>query len=109
MFPTQSCNIKRKKDGYTDDDGKWVPAEEKLVAKGEFDIQPMGGSERATTLQTEYESNYKGFADIEDIVFEDGFSEIKKGDTLIDASDKKYTIVFPGKWDNHYEPDLKEA
>lgn len=108
-FPTQTCQVKRKIDGHTGDDGSWVPGGDYLIATGEFDIQPKVGRERATELQTEYESDYKGFADIEDIVFEDGFSEIKKGDILIDASEKKYTIVYPGKWDDHYEPDLKEA
>ncbi len=107
-FPTQTYQIKRNITGHTGDDGNWVPAQEKLIATGEFDIQPKGGKKRATALQTEYESDFKGFADMEDIIFEVGYSEIKKGDILTDASGKTYTIVFEGKWDDHYEFDLKE-
>lgn len=110
VFPTETCRIKRNVDGHTDENtGKWVKAQEVIVAIGEFDIQSKGGRERATSLQTDYESDYKGFADVEDIIFEPNYSEIKKGDILIDASGKKYTIVYPGKWDDHYEPDLKES
>ncbi len=108
-FPTETCQLKRNIEGHSDKQtGNWVEGGEQLIATAEFDIQPKGGQERATSLQTEYESDYKGFADMEDIVYEPGYSEIKKGDILIDASEKKYTIVYPGKWDDHYEPDLKE-
>lgn len=109
IFPTQTCQIKRNIEGYTDPDtGQWVPGGEKLIATVEADIQPKSGQERATELKTEYESDYKTFVDIDDIIFEVGYSEIKKGDILIDALGKKYIIVYPGKWDDHYEADLKE-
>jgi len=108
-FPTVTCQIKRYTEGYTDpDSGNWVPAGENLVATADVDIQPKSGRERAAELQTEYESDNKAFIDIEDITFEMGYSEIKQGDTLIEPDDKEYTIVYPGKWDNHYECDLKE-
>ena len=110
VFPKQTCQIKRNIEGHTDPTtGRWVEAGEKLVATGEADIQPISGRERATALQTEYESDYKAFIDVEDIIFQPGYSEIQKGDILVDASGKNYTIAYPGKWDEHYELDLKEV
>lgn len=108
-FPTVICEIKKYIEGHTDQEtGQWIEASNNLIATAEVDIQPKSGRERATELQTEYESDYVGFADFVDIAFETGYSEIKKGDTLIDAGDTKYNIVFPGKWSDHYELELKE-
>ena len=109
VFPTQTCTVKRNIEGHTDPNtGQWLPAGEQLIATIEADIQPKSGRERASELQTEYESDSRAFIDNQDITFEPGYSEIKKGDILIDASGKNYTIVYPGKWDEHYICDLKE-
>lgn len=110
LFPIQTCCIKRNVAGHTDPTtGQWVEAGEKLIATVEAEIQPKSGRERASDLQTEYESDSKAFVDNEDITFESGYTEIQKGDVFIDASSKKYKIVFPGEWYDHYELDLKEV
>ena len=109
VFPTQICTVKRNIEGHTDPNtGQWVTAVEQLIATVEADIKPKSGRERATGLQTEYENDYKAFINNQDITFEPGYSEIKKGDILINATGKNYTIVYPGKWDEHYICDLKE-
>jgi endonuclease/exonuclease/phosphatase family metal-dependent hydrolase len=109
LFPTVNCEIKRTIDGYTDQDtGQWVEGGLNLIAAVEADIQPKSGRERATELQTEYESDYKAFIVDKDITFEAGYSEIQKGDIFIDSEGTDYTIVFPGDWKNHYELELKE-
>lgn len=108
-FDTQTCTIKRIVEGHTDPEtGQWVEGSENLVATVEADIQPKSGRERATELQTEYESDYRAFVDVADITFETGYSEIKKGDVLIEPDQTKNTIVFPGEWPDHYELELKE-
>lgn len=110
----QPCQIKRYITGHTGEDGNWVPGGEYTVANAEVDIQPKGGRERATALQTDYESDYAGFIYAEDIEFQEKpgsgelFEKIKKGDTLVINEDEKYNIVFPGDWKTHYELDLKE-
>ena len=109
LFPTVNCEIKRIIDGYTDPEtGQWVEGGLNLIATVEADIQPKSGRERATELQTEYESDYKAFIDNADITFEAGYSRIKKGDNFIDSEGTDYTIVFPSDWENHYELELKE-
>ena len=108
-FPVQTCEIKREIEGHTDPEtGQWVEGGLNLIATVEADIQPKSGRERATELQTEYESDYVGFVDFVDITFEAGYSRIKKGDNFIDSEGTDYTIVFPGDWENHYELELKE-
>ena len=102
-FSTQTCLIKRIVKGHNDlITGQWVPEGEQLIATVGADIQPKSGRERDTVLQTEYESDYIAFIEYEDILFEAGYLEIKKGDLLIDSKGRKYTIVYPGKWDDHY-------
>lgn len=107
VFPTQTCTVKRNIEGHYDN-GQWVPAGKQLIATVEADIQPKSGRERATGLQTEYESDYKAYVDNQDIAFEPEYAEIQKGDFLIDANNKKYRIIFHRKWDEHYIYDLKE-
>ena len=103
----QTIQIKRNVTGHTGEDGNWVPGGEYLVATVEADIQPRTGRERATEVQTEYESDYVMFVDVNDIIFEVGFNEIKQGDIAEDEAGKKYDVVFPGNWRSHYEIDLK--
>ena len=108
-FPVQTCEIKREIEGHTDQNtGQWVEGGLNLIATVKADIQPKSGRERATELQTEYESDYVGFVDFVDITFEAVYTEIKKGDHLFESNDKEHSIVFPGKWSDHYELELKE-
>lgn len=132
IFPTQTCQIKRNIEGYTDPGtGQWVPGGEKLIATVEADIQPKSGLERATELQTKYESDHISFIDFEDIQVtvevlvmmgmpayeqnvelqyiaeEYGIHVIQPGDIFIDPYDKKYDVKFSKYWGDHYEVELK--
>lgn len=103
----QTVLIKRNVTGHAGEDGNWVPGGEPLVATLEADIQPRTGRERATEIQTEYESDYVMFVSATDIAFEDGFSQIRQGDIAIDESGREYAVVFPANWRSHYEIDMK--
>jgi len=108
-FPTQTCEIKRYQESYTDPEtGQFVEGGYQLIATVEADIQPKSGRVRAAELQTEYESDYIAFVDFDDITFETGYTEIKKGDHLFELNGKEHNIVFPGRWSDHYELELKE-
>lgn len=108
MFPVISVEIKRKVEGYTDDNGNWIPAGEHVIATADADIQPLGGFERNTSLQTTYESTHRAFINVNDIHYEDGYSSIEQGDILVDADGPEYTVTFVANWIFHIELDLRE-
>ena len=108
MFPVVSVEIKRRAEGYTDDSGNWVPAGEHVIATADADIQPLGGFERNTFLQTTYESTHRAFINANDIHYEDGYSSIEQGDVLVDADGTEYTVTFVASWILHIELDLRE-
>lgn len=108
MFPVISVEIKRRVEGYTDDNGNWIPAGEYTIAMADADIQPLGGVERNTSLQTTYESTHRAFINVNDIRYEDGHSSIEQGDKLVDAAGTEYTVTFVANWLFHIELDLRE-
>lgn len=108
MFETQSCEIQRDIEGYTDaNTAQWIEGTDNTIAFIEADIQPKSGYLRAQELQTVYESQYIAYVDIASITFESGYFELKTGDILLDADDNQYQIIFAAKWSNHYELELK--
>lgn len=108
MFPVVSVEIKRRIEGYTDGSGNWIPAGEHVIATADADIQPLGGFERNTSLQTTYESTHRAFINVNDIRYEDGYSSIEQGDKLVDAYGTEYTVTFVANWIFHIELDLRE-
>lgn len=132
MRDFEECKIKRKIDGYTDPDtGQWVEEGKKLIAEVLADIQPQTGQRREAELQTDYESDHIAFIRLRDIkVPEDaitilGLAEFedtvpihrriqkirgdifKPGDILIDSIDRKFHVVFPSFWKDHFEIELE--
>ncbi len=107
---SQDVTVNREVEGHYDENNNWVPGSNEKVADIEdANILPKAGRERATALQTDYESDYELIFGEENISFENDFSKIKAGDIAIDENDKEYKVVFPGKFTGvAYVADLKK-
>lgn len=106
---SQTVTVKRLIEGHYDENYNWVDSSEVIVATiVNAVILPKSGHERAATIQTTYESDYTMYAGVDDIIFEEGYSELDRGDLVIDSREKKYRIVFPGFYGPVYEAALKE-
>ncbi len=104
----QDVIVNRYIDGHYDDQGQWVEGGEVTIATiTGADIQPKSGRERAATTGTVYESDHKMFAGVDDVAFTEGYSNLRQGDLIIDASGQRFKVILPGLWGTHYEPDLK--
>lgn len=104
--------IERHEKGKTDPQtGEWIEGGVSVICAGKIDIQPKSGGQRATSLDTRYESEYVGFMFFGDCVFANDAVEIEQGDVLR-VGDRKYRIVFKSVWafnrSGHYELDLRE-
>ncbi len=105
---SQEVIIEREIEGGYDDNGDWQEGGPKIIAIiQDANILPKSGSQIASVLQTSYESDYEMYAGSENITFEEGYGEIKKGDTVIDSKEKKYNVVFPGNYGPAYVSQLK--
>ncbi|MFW6327551.1 MAG: hypothetical protein ACOC2F_04495 [Bacteroidota bacterium] len=104
IFPTESGEITRDLEGYTDEDSaQWVEGGDTTIAYVEIDIQPQSGTRRAMELETEYESDYVGYIDLEDIEIPEealtilGLGSYEQSVKLIDVVDEIGTDIFePG-------------
>mgnify|MGYP000880612703 FL=1 len=108
--------VKRLVPGHYDENHNWVDEGEQAIATIiNASILPKSGRERAATVQTTYESEWTMWAGIGNINFEEGFSELERGDVVVvgtskgdDVKVKRYKIVFPGFYGVAYEAALKE-
>lgn len=106
---SQNVVVKRLIEGHYDENHNWVDAHEATVATiTNVSILPKSGRERAAALQTVYESEYTMWVGTDNITFEEGFSELERGDIVIDGKGRRFTIVFPGDYGPVYEASLKE-
>lgn len=96
--------VYRDSDGHTDSQsGKWVDGSQEVGTIRGF-IQPRSGAERPSETQTRYESDHIIFT--EHIEFNEGFSELKKGDRVVAEDDREFIIEFIADWSSHYEIEL---
>jgi|GEM_PF-2166909 len=107
---SQDLTVERSIPGHTDPDtGQWIEATtEKVADINDGSLVPKSGGARATAIQTVYESDYDLYAGKENIVFEEGYSELKRGDIITDSRNRKYRLVFPGHYGPAYACELKE-
>lgn len=106
---SQNVVVKRLIEGHYDENHNWVDAHEATVATiTNASILPKSGRERAATVQTTYESEWTMWAGTDNITFEEGFSELKRGDIVIDGKGRRFRIVFPGDYGPAFEVSLKE-
>ena len=113
---SQNVVVKRLIEGNYDENHNWVePGEQAIATIINASILPKSGRERAATVQTTYESEWTLWAGTDNIIFEEGFSELERGDVVIagtsegdDEKAKRYRIVFPGFYGAAYELALKE-
>lgn len=109
---SQNAVVKRLIEGHYDKDYNWVePGEQAIATIIDASILPKSGRERAATVQTTYESEWTMWAGTGNITFEEGFSELERGDVVVVGAgekEKRYRIVFPGFYGAAYELALKE-
>lgn len=109
---SQNVVVKRLIEGHYDKDYNWVePGEQAIATIIDASILPKSGRERAATVQTTYESEWTMWAGTGNITFEEGFSELERGDVVVVGAgekEKRYRIVFPGFYGAAYELALKE-
>lgn len=106
---SQTVTVKRFVEGHYDENHNWVDAHEATVATiTNASILPKSGRERAATVQTTYESEWTMWAGTDNITFEEGFSELERGDIVIDGKGRRFRIVFPGDYGPVFEVSLKE-
>lgn len=109
---SQNVVVKRLIEGGYDENHNWVePGEQAIATIINASILPKSGRERAATVQTTYESEWTMWAGTGNIIFEEGFSELKRGDVVVvgaGETEKRYKIVFPGFYGAAYELALKE-
>ncbi len=109
---SQNVVVKRLIEGGYDENHNWVePGEQAIATIINASILPKSGRERAATVQTTYESEWTMWAGTDNIIFEEGFSELKCGDVVVAGAGekaKRYKIVFPGFYGAAYELALKE-
>jgi hypothetical protein len=109
---SQNVVVKRLIEGHYDENYNWVePGEQAIATIINASILPKSGRERAATVQTTYESEWTLWAGTDNITFEEGFSELERGDVVVVGAGekaKRYRIVFPGFYGAAYEVALKE-
>lgn len=118
---SRDATVKRLVSGHYDKDYNWVEATEDTVATiADASFLPKSGYERATELQTKYESEYVMWAGKKNITFAKGYSELKRGDlveiveqerpggSMESGQGKRFRIVFPGDYGPAYQIALKE-
>ncbi len=109
---SQDVTVKRLVPGHYDENHNWVEEGEQAIATIiNASILPKSGRERAAMVQTTYESEWTMWAGIGNINFEEGFSELERGDVVVVGAgekEKRYRIVFPGFYGAAYEVALKE-
>jgi hypothetical protein len=107
-----NTTVKRLIEGHYDENHNWVDASERTIATIiNANILPKSGRERAATVQTTYESEWTMWVGTDNITFEEGFSELERGDIVIagpSGKEKRYRIVFPGFYGSAYGAALKE-
>ena len=105
---SQTVTVTRGDEGHYEN-GQWVePSGQTIATITDANIVPKSGRERATSVQTVYESDYQLIAGDDNVEFEDGYEEIKRGDIVTDIYGRKFTIVFPGFFGIAHVTELKE-
>ena len=118
---SRDATVKRLVPGHYDKDYNWVEATEATAAAiTNASFLPKSGYERATELQTKYESEYVVWVGKKNISFTEGYSELKRGDLVEQVETvgpegsgeggqgKRFRIVFPGDYGPAYQVALKE-
>ncbi len=111
---SQTVIVTRGTEGHYEN-GQWVePGEETIATIKDANVIPKSGRDRATSVQTVYESDYQLIAGDENIEFETSvvhglpYEEIKRGDIVTDVYGRQFVIVFPGFFGIAHVTELKE-
>lgn len=104
-----NVTVKRLIPGDYDSHDNWVEAQDEVVASiVDASILPKSGNERATAIQTAYDSDYTMWVGYANVTFAAGYDSLERGDLVEDSKGRKFRVVFPGDWGPAFEVALKE-